>query len=293
MITIIKWVGMTNKQERKVAFITGASRGIGAESAVALAKAGWDVAITARTLNEGEEQNYAVGQRALPGSLTATAQAVNEVGGEALCLKADILNQASVVAAAEQAIAHYGHIDLLFNNAVYQGEGNQQNLLEVTDKQLKNIYQSNIFTPLALVKTLLPSMLSLSSSTVINMVSFTAFNDPQLARRLGICIVIKSSIWSNGGSLRAEHKIPAGFNLEPGTVITEVMRELGIDEKVLRVLNLTPQAIASVVAWLAENEPLEDWQPVRFYEVLPLLSIYCVVNSFVTLIMRFFIRNEQ
>ena len=34
---------MTNKQVRKVAFITGASRGIGAESAVALAKAGWDV----------------------------------------------------------------------------------------------------------------------------------------------------------------------------------------------------------------------------------------------------------
>ena len=169
---------MTNKQVRKVAFITGASRGIGAESAVALAKAGWDVAITARTLNEGEAQNYAVGQRALPGSLAATAQAVNEVGGEALCLKADILDQASVVAAAEQAIAHYGQINLLFNNAVYQGEGNQQNLLEVTDQQLKNIYQSNIFTPLALVKTLLPNMLSLSSSTVINMVSFTAFNDP-------------------------------------------------------------------------------------------------------------------
>ena len=88
---------MTNKQVRKVAFITGASRGIGAESAVALAKAGWNVAITARTLNEGEAQNYAVGQRALPGSLTATAQAVNEVGGEALCL-GDILDQASVVA---------------------------------------------------------------------------------------------------------------------------------------------------------------------------------------------------
>ena len=52
---------MTKKQVRKVAFITGASRGIGAESAVALAKAGWDVAITARTLNEGEAQNYAVG----------------------------------------------------------------------------------------------------------------------------------------------------------------------------------------------------------------------------------------
>ena len=259
---------MTNKRVRKVAFITGASRGIGAESAVALAKAGWEVAITARTMNEGEAQNYAVGQRALPGSLAATAQAVNEVGGEALCLKADILDQASVVAAAEQAIAHYGQIDLLFNNAVYQGEGNQQNLLEVTDQQLKNIYQSNIFTPLALVKTLLPNMLSLSSSTVINMVSFTAFNDPPApASEGGWGFAYPSSKAAFGrmaGSLRAEHKNTGlrVFNLEPGTVITEVMRELGIDEKVLKGFkSCTPQAIASVVAWLADNEPLEDWQP--------------------------------
>ena len=61
---------MTNKQERKVAFITGASRGIGAESAVALAKAGWDVAITARTLNEGEVQ-IGRGQPSSASSLTA------------------------------------------------------------------------------------------------------------------------------------------------------------------------------------------------------------------------------
>ena len=255
---------MTNNQLRKVAFITGASRGIGAESAVALAKAGWDVAITARTLNEGEAQNYAVGKRALPGSLAATAQAVRDLGAEALCLKADILDQASVVSAAEEATAHYGHIDLLFNNAVYQGDGNQQNLLEVTDQQLKNIYQSNIFTPLALVKTLLPSMLSLSSSTVINMVSFTAFNDPPApASEGGWGFAYPSSKAAFGrmaGSLRAEHK-DSGlrvFNLEPGTVITEVMRELGIDEKVLKGFkSCTPQAIASVVAWLAENEPLE------------------------------------
>ena len=53
--------------KRKVAFITGASRGIGAESAVALAQAGWDVAITARTLADGESQHYGMGNAALPG----------------------------------------------------------------------------------------------------------------------------------------------------------------------------------------------------------------------------------
>ena len=253
---------------RKVAFITGASRGIGAESAVALAKVGWDVAITARTLNDGESQNYAVGERALPGSLAATAQAVHAAGGQALCLKADILDQASIISAAGQAIAHFGSVNLLFNNAVYQGDGNQQNLLDVTDQQLKNIYQSNIFTPLALVKSLLPSMLDLDVSTVINMVSFTAFNDPPVpAAEGGWGFAYPSSKAAFGrmaGSLRAEHKNTGlrVFNLEPGTVITEVMRELGIDEKVLKGFkSCTPQAIAAVVAWLAENEPSEEWQP--------------------------------
>ena len=62
----------------KVAFITGASRGIGAESAVALAKAGYRVAITARTLTDGENHDHVGSSVALPGSLEATAKAVEK-----------------------------------------------------------------------------------------------------------------------------------------------------------------------------------------------------------------------
>ena len=88
---------MTNK----VAFITGASRGIGAESAVALAQAGYQVAITARTLSEGERHDYIGSSTELPGSLEATAAAVQRAGGEALCLRGDILEPQSMVAAAQ------------------------------------------------------------------------------------------------------------------------------------------------------------------------------------------------
>ena len=50
--------------------------------------------------------------------------------------------------------------------------------------------------------------------------------------------------------------------MEPGTVITEVMRAAGVDEKVLaRYKPCTPAAIGAVVAWLACNEPKEEWQP--------------------------------
>ena len=79
---------MTNK----VAFVTGASRGIGAESAVALARAGFDVAITARTLREGEHHDHLGSDAPLPGSLEATAAAVRRQNREALCLQADILD---------------------------------------------------------------------------------------------------------------------------------------------------------------------------------------------------------
>ena len=67
----------------KVAFITGASRGIGRETALAFARAGFDLAISARSLDEGE--SHAHGLRnpdgtPLPGSLNATAAAVRELG---------------------------------------------------------------------------------------------------------------------------------------------------------------------------------------------------------------------
>ena len=253
---------------KKVAFVTGASRGIGAESAVALARAGLNVAITARTLSDGESHDHIGKATPLPGSLEATAVAVQSVGGEALCLQADILNEASIVAAAEAALAHFGHIDLLFNNAVYQGTGNQEPLLDVTRKQLDAIYQGNLFTPLALVKCLLPSMLEHQQGTIINMVSYTAFNNPPASADKGgwgfAYPSSKAAFARMAGSLRVEHP-DSGlrcFNLEPGTVITEVMKAAGITDEVMkRFRPCTAAAIAAVVAWLAENDPSPEWQP--------------------------------
>jgi NAD(P)-dependent dehydrogenase (short-subunit alcohol dehydrogenase family) len=251
-----------------VAFITGASRGIGAETAVALAQSGYRVAITARTLAEGERHDHVGSDKPLPGSLRATEAAVAAVGGEALCLQADILDEQSVLDAASHAQSHFGRIDLLFNNAVYQGPGNQESVLAVTREQLDNIYQGNLFTPLALIKTLLPGMLERGSGTIINMVSYTAFNNPPAPADKGgwgfAYPSSKAAFARMAGSLRVEHAETdvRFFNIEPGTVVTEVMKAAGITEEVMaRFKPCTPQAIAAVVAWLAENEPLADWQP--------------------------------
>lgn len=252
----------------KVAFITGASRGIGAETAVALARKGYRVAITARTLAEGEKHDHVGSDQPLPGSLEATAAAVNAVGGEALCLQADILDEQSVIDAAGKALSHFGRVDLLFNNAVYQGAGNQESLLDVTREQLDCIYQGNVFTPLALVKALLPGMLERGEGTVINMLSYTAFhNPPATAAQGGWGFAYPSSKAAFGrmaGTLRIEHKEKGlrFFNMEPGMVVTEVMKAAGLTEELLaRYKPCTPQTIAAVVAWLADNEPLAEWQP--------------------------------
>ena len=83
---------------RAVAFVTGASRGIGRASAIALARAGFDVAFTARIVHEGEgrvEMPYSGGPAAAPvavaGSLETTAAEIEAEGVDALPVQMDLL----------------------------------------------------------------------------------------------------------------------------------------------------------------------------------------------------------
>ena len=85
----------------KTAFVTGASRGIGRAIAVALAQAGADVAIVARTA-EG---------------LADTADDVTAVGRKAIVIPADVTDQVGVSDAVATAIEQLGHVDIVVNNA--------------------------------------------------------------------------------------------------------------------------------------------------------------------------------
>src|ERR1700734_2433359 len=90
------------RSHMSTAFVTGASRGIGKAIAVHLARAGYDVAVTARTLNDGEgrEHSSTVARSdtsPLPGSLSATAQLVRDTGRKCLVVQADLTDRASMI----------------------------------------------------------------------------------------------------------------------------------------------------------------------------------------------------
>src|SRR4051794_35687666 len=109
--------------ERRVALVTGASRGIGRACAHALADAGFDVALTARTRHEGEgiDDSDAGGGAPVEGSLDRTAAEVTERGREALPLVADLTDHDSLRRAVTGTLERWGRVDVLVLNAVHTG----------------------------------------------------------------------------------------------------------------------------------------------------------------------------
>src|SRR6266852_1520944 len=92
----------------KTLFVTGASRGIGLAIALAAARNGANIAIAAKTDAPHPK---------LPGTIHTAAAQIEQAGGKALPLVVDIRFEDQVYRAVEQAVGHFGGIDILVNNA--------------------------------------------------------------------------------------------------------------------------------------------------------------------------------
>jgi NAD(P)-dependent dehydrogenase (short-subunit alcohol dehydrogenase family) len=111
---------VTNSEEanemataRTVAIVTGASRGAGKGIATALGSHGCIVYVTGRSENEGDAE--------VSGTIHATAREVTEAGGTGIAVRCDHADDDQVRALVERVIAEQGRIDILVNNAAWQG----------------------------------------------------------------------------------------------------------------------------------------------------------------------------
>jgi NAD(P)-dependent dehydrogenase (short-subunit alcohol dehydrogenase family) len=255
---------MSTEAALGVAFVTGASRGIGKAMSVHLARAGYDVAVGARTLFEGESREHsstvAVSNTTpLPGSLTSTAALVAAEGRKALPVYLDLLDRTSLGSATATVFERWGRIDVLVNNGRYVGPGHMDQVLDTPIDLLDRHLEANVMAPVVLAKLVLPLMVERGGGVVINLASSAGTMDP--AKPAG------SGGWGLGYGMSkgALHRMAgllaieladrgiAAYNLSPGFVATERiaidMAEFGFDAS----LGAPPDIVGAVAAWLVTS----------------------------------------
>ena len=161
---------------RKVAFITGASRGIGRGCALELARRGFDLVLTARTVTGAERYEHSSTVRKsatdpLPGSLEQTAAEVRALGVDAAVIKLDLSVRSDWPAAIDGALQRFGRIDVLVNNGRYIGPGHMDPFEDTPIDLIEQMMLCNVIAPLHLIKLCLPIMRRQGGGIVINVTS--------------------------------------------------------------------------------------------------------------------------
>lgn len=184
----------------KIALITGSGSGIGKASALLFAHEGASVIVNDLDAAKGE----------------GTVQEIVEAGGKAIFIQADVTDPDSVQALVEQAIAQFGCIDVLFNNAGISGVGA---LHEVEPDVWDRVMRVNIRGVYLPSKYVLPHMMQRKSGSIINMSSCVA--EIGLAKRASYSAT-KGAVLALTKSMQvdyAPYQIRVNALL-PGTILT-------------------------------------------------------------------------
>lgn len=147
----------------RVAIVTGSSRGIGKDIALAFAAEGADIVVAARSETEPDPR--------LPGTIYETAKEVEALGRRALALKTDVTNEDEVTALAQRALEAFGRIDILVNNAAVLVP---RGILELPTRHLDLHYRVNLKGPILCLRAVLPTMLKQQQGWIINISSVAA-----------------------------------------------------------------------------------------------------------------------
>jgi 3-oxoacyl-[acyl-carrier protein] reductase len=223
-----------------VAFVTGASQGIGRACALALAEAGAAVALAARN----EEK------------LAAVAQEIRASGGQAAAFKLDVANEDEIKAATKAAIAEFGKIDILVNNA---GVTRDTLLMRMKRADWDAVIATNLTGAHLCIQNVIGSMLKQRWGRIINITSINgqvgaagqANYAASKAGLIGLTMAVAREVASRSITCNA---------VAPGLIGTAMTNQLApeLREEMVKMVPLgrigTDQDIARAVRFLASDE---------------------------------------
>ncbi|MEI7767888.1 MAG: 3-oxoacyl-[acyl-carrier-protein] reductase [Phycisphaerae bacterium] len=223
--------------EKRVAYVTGGSRGIGAAIVQALVADGMHVVAVARSLDK----------------LTALVDAINAAGGSAEAATVDIANGEALAANIEQIIEKHGRLDVLVNNAGITRDGL---FMRMDDKDFDDVIATNLRSAFVACRAAARIMMRQKYGRIINIASVSGImgNAGQVnysASKAGLIGMTKSIARELAGKNITANCVAPGFT---STDMTDVLPQM-IKDEVVKVIPLkrfgTPDDIAAAVAFLA------------------------------------------
>ncbi|MDI6050852.1 3-ketoacyl-ACP reductase [Flavobacterium sp. XS2P24] len=216
--------------KNKNALITGAGKGIGKAIALALAKEGVNIILVARTQEE----------------IDSVAAKVRSLRVKALAITADVADINSVNNAVEKALAEFGTIDILINNAGIAAFGK---FLELEPTDWERIIQVNLMGTYYVTRAVLPNMIERQTGDIINISSTAGLSGNALTSAYSAS---KFAVLGLTESLMQEvrkHNIRVTA-LTPSTVATDMAKELnltdGNPDKVMQAEDMAELIIAQL-----------------------------------------------
>ena len=191
---------MTNGETR-VAVITGASGGIGAELARQLGARGWALVLAARRREQLQE-------------------VADSIGGDTLVVPADVTDRAQVEHLRDAALERFGHVDLWVNNA---GRGTDRRVLEVTDQDIDEMMTVNVKSALYGMQAIVPHFKERGRGHLVNVSSFLGRVPmaPQRSAYSAAKAYLNSLTTNLRMELAAEHPQVHVTTVMPGIVATD------------------------------------------------------------------------
>lgn len=225
----------------KCALITGATRGIGKQIAITLAKQGYNIALNYRKENE---------------ELENTKKEIEEIGVQVLAVKGDVSNFEDCENFVKQVIERFGQIDVLVNNA---GITKDMLLMRMKKEDFEQVIDTNLVGTFNVTKNVVPYMMKARSGRIINIssvvgISGNAGQTNYSASKAGIIGFTKSLAKEIASRNILVNAVAPGF-IE--TNMTDVLKD-DVKQKIAKNIPLkrmgTAQDVANVVKFLASDD---------------------------------------